>query len=217
MKSKLLWVLISLVFVGWLFDDDDQNTAPRDVTKVSTITNTKTQVQKPKVQKNTELASLPKTTTTTITAEAPATKETPMYVDASRLNVRNGPSTKNKQIWTLKRDERVATYQRDGDWVFIKGQRFEGWVHGGYLTPNKSQPKPKIIAKPKISDSQIAKQLIARSIGRYSGSCPCPYNRTRSGRKCGGNSAYSRPGGASPLCYAGDISSAMIVDYRSRL
>jgi hypothetical protein len=39
----------------------------------------------------------------------------------------------------------------------------------------------------------------------------------RNGRACGGRSAYSRPGGASPLCYPGDVTTAMIESYRQRI
>ena len=66
-----------------------------------------------------------------------------------------------------------------------------------------------------LSDAEIRKILIRQSIARYSGSCPCPYNRDRAGRRCGGRSAYSRPGGASPLCYDGDVTDKMIATYRS--
>ena len=52
------------------------------------------------------------------------------------------------------------------------------------------------------TDKEIKQILIQASIRSYSGSCPCPYNKDRAGRRCGGRSAYSRPGGASPLCYA---------------
>lgn len=45
---------------------------------------------------------------------------------------------------------------------------------------------------------------IRRSIANYKGSCPCPYSVDRAGRKCGRRSAYSRPGGAQPLCYPSD-------------
>ena len=31
--------------------------------------------------------------------------------------------------------------------------------------------------------------------------CPCPYDLDRRGNECGGRSAYSRPGGSSPVCY----------------
>ena len=36
----------------------------------------------------------------------------------------------------------------------------------------------------------------------------------RNGRACGGRSAYSRPGGAAPLCYPANVSAEMIEDYR---
>lgn len=67
-----------------------------------------------------------------------------------------------------------------------------------------------------LSDAEIRRNLIQQSISRYSGSCPCPYNRDRGGRRCGGRSAYSRPGGASPLCYDSDITDQMINDFRRR-
>jgi hypothetical protein len=38
----------------------------------------------------------------------------------------------------------------------------------------------------------------------------------RNGRACGGRSAYSRPGGASPLCYPSDVPAAMIETYLQR-
>jgi hypothetical protein len=64
------------------------------------------------------------------------------------------------------------------------------------------------------SDSQIAQILIRQSIAAYSGNCPCPYNRASNGSRCGGRSAYSRPGGASPLCYESDVTPQMIANYR---
>jgi hypothetical protein len=66
------------------------------------------------------------------------------------------------------------------------------------------------------TDAQIRQRLIRQSIAAYSGSCPCPYSRDRAGRSCGGRSAYSRPGGAAPLCYARDVTPAMIRAARGR-
>ena len=39
------------------------------------------------------------------------------------------------------------------------------------------------------------------SSGSYSGSCACPYDRASDGSLCGARSAWSRSGGASPVCY----------------
>jgi len=66
-----------------------------------------------------------------------------------------------------------------------------------------------------LTDDQIKKILIDQSIRSYRGSCPCPYNRARNGSRCGKRSAYSKPGGASPLCYGRDVSQAMIDRYRA--
>lgn len=67
------------------------------------------------------------------------------------------------------------------------------------------------------TDDEIRQELIRQSIASYPGNCPCPYNRDRAGRRCGGRSAYSRPGGAAPLCYESDVPQAMVDAYRARL
>jgi len=67
-----------------------------------------------------------------------------------------------------------------------------------------------------LSLSEVKQMMIAESVRQYSGSCPCPYNRDRAGRSCGRRSAYSKPGGKSPLCYPEDITSAMAEDYAAR-
>jgi hypothetical protein len=69
-------------------------------------------------------------------------------------------------------------------------------------------------AKSTQTDAEIKQAIIIESIARYKGSCPCPYNIDRVGRRCGARSAYSRPGGASPLCYESDVTQKMVDDYR---
>ena len=66
------------------------------------------------------------------------------------------------------------------------------------------------------TDAEIKQEIIRESIASYAGSCPCPYSRDRAGNRCGGRSAYSRPGGASPLCYESDVTQEMVDDYRAR-
>lgn len=65
-----------------------------------------------------------------------------------------------------------------------------------------------------VSDDNVREQMIQESLDDYPGNCPCPYNTMRNGRSCGGRSAYSRPGGYSPLCYKRDISDEEVRDYR---
>lgn len=66
------------------------------------------------------------------------------------------------------------------------------------------------------TDAQIKQEIISASIASYRGSCPCPYNTDRAGRRCGARSAYSRPGGASPLCFENDVTQKMVDDYRKK-
>jgi hypothetical protein len=41
--------------------------------------------------------------------------------------------------------------------------------------------------------------------------CACPEDLLRNGKPCGGRSAYSRPGGAAPLCYPTDVTTTTLV------
>lgn len=67
-----------------------------------------------------------------------------------------------------------------------------------------------------LSDSEIRRRLIAESLSTYPGPCPCPWNIKRNGKPCGTASAYSKPGGRSPLCYDRDVTDAMVREYRAR-
>ena len=64
------------------------------------------------------------------------------------------------------------------------------------------------------SDNQIRQAIIQQSIASYPGSCPCPYNVARNGSSCGRRSAYSRPGGASPMCYPADVPQSLVDQYK---
>jgi hypothetical protein len=66
------------------------------------------------------------------------------------------------------------------------------------------------------NDAQIKQRIIRESIAGYSGSCPCPYNTDRGGRRCGDRSAYIRPGGAAPLCFPSDVTPEMVRQARGR-
>ena len=69
-----------------------------------------------------------------------------------------------------------------------------------------------------VTDAAIALLIVATSIATYKATgrpCACPEDTMRNGRKCGGNSAWSRPGGYKPLCYPTEITAAMIAAYRA--
>jgi hypothetical protein len=70
-----------------------------------------------------------------------------------------------------------------------------------------------------LTAAAIAAILVAASRQAYYAGgrpCACPDDRMRNGRSCGSKSAYSRPGGAAPLCYPHDVSAAMIEQYKSK-
>jgi hypothetical protein len=86
--------------------------------------------------------------------------------------------------------------------------------------PAKStQPDTKRKAEALLTAAAIAAIIVQASRDQYHAGgrpCACPDDTTRNGSSCGGRSAYSRPGGAAPLCYPGDVSAAMIESYRQR-
>lgn len=50
--------------------------------------------------------------------------------------------------------------------------------------------------------------IIDKCSAIYKGSghpCPCPFDHTKNGSACGKRSAYDRPEGASPVCFAKDV------------
>ncbi len=135
------------------------------------------------------------------------------FVTASSLNVRAGAGAEHEIIGRLPRGSEVTIEERAGAWARLASTETSGggWVSADFIG---SEPPP---AAASISDSQIRRLLMQQSLAYYAGSCPCPYNVDRAGRQCGRRSAYSRPGGASPLCYPSDVSDAQIAAYRSRL
>ncbi len=67
------------------------------------------------------------------------------------------------------------------------------------------------------SDTDIAQAIIRECAAIYhvGRPCACPDDHARNGSRCGGRSAYNRPGGAMPRCYVKDVSAEEIADYRA--
>lgn len=85
-------------------------------------------------------------------------------------------------------------------------------------SPTATQSKAKDAAIV-LTAAAIAALIVAESRRQYHARgkpCACPDDSMRNGRACGGRSAYSRPGGAAPLCYPTDVSETMIKAYRDR-
>jgi hypothetical protein len=89
--------------------------------------------------------------------------------------------------------------------------------------PAAPDASPRLESKRKVeaalTAAAIAAIIVAASRDQYHAGgrpCACPDDTARNGSACGGRSAYSRPGGAAPLCYPTDVTAAMIESYRQR-
>jgi hypothetical protein len=137
-------------------------------------------------------------------------------VDA--LNLRSAPATSSRILDSLPKSMRLAVKEEREKWLLvITPEGATGWVSAAYTSatrPAAPTPAPTVASRSMPSRSEIAAILIERSIANYRGNCPCPESRDRAGRRCGARSAYSKPGGAAPLCYVSDVTDRMIERYR---
>jgi len=95
-------------------------------------------------------------------------------------------------------------------------------IHAVYaqapVVTEPAQPPAKHTTKELLTEAAIIAAIIAASIAEYKAMgkpCACPEDAMRNGRRCGGVSAWSRPGGYKPLCYTADVTAQMIAVYRA--
>jgi SH3-like domain-containing protein len=158
-------------------------------------------------------------------ASAPTVKPKLLYVAANSLNVRASPSVGSEVLLTASRGTQVLAVSQSNGWYEVQlSNGSTGWMSADYLSDVAPAAQAEIATQPtpvptptrQVDRGAAIKAIIAESLQYYSGSCPCPYNRDRGGRSCGARSAYSKPGGASPLCYPADVTEAMIANYLAR-
>lgn len=132
-------------------------------------------------------------------------------VTATSLRVRGLPTTSAEVLAELPLGSMVTILtSRDGWGLVGLADGRKGWVSIDYLAPLSSQAEPPSVQQPaqlfkppaKVKSKPAAKGTPLRDA--YVGTCDCPYDRKRNGARCGGTSAYSRPGGRAPACYVGD-------------
>ncbi|WP_108814369.1 SH3 domain-containing protein [Loktanella sp. Alg231-35] len=147
-----------------------------------------------------------------------------LYVTGDRVNQRAGPGTTNAVMGQLTKGARVRQVDEQGGWTQIVSSLGNGWMASSFLSSRRpvvaapATPAPvRQVAVPTSREIQAARQAIIRqSIAAYPGSCPCPFNVDRGGRRCGNRSAWSRPGGYSPICYESDVSQSRLQSYFAR-
>lgn len=137
----------------------------------------------------------------------------PAVVQAEAVRLRDLPSTSARIVGRLVRGERVMVLEgRANGWYLVQRGTDIAFAFGQFLhleqapaaavapaPPQAAPARAAPIAAPtpaptaperthgrlKPSDSLIAWRIIAESIARYPGNCPCPYNTDRAGRRCG--------------------------------
>lgn len=123
-----------------------------------------------------------------------------MYATA-RVNIRQAPSTAAVILGRLEKGQSVTVNATSSAWHRIEAGNLTGWVNGEYLS-STAAPKSATSRGAPLLQAPLARAFSGRPIREpYTGICDCPYDYKRNGARCGGTSAYSRPGGRDPECY----------------
>lgn len=139
----------------------------------------------------------------------PDEKQTPapeILFATTVVNFRSAPGTSGSIITRIPRGAMVSARGSQGSWRQVEYGGLGGWVASRYLSatvaPLPAEGRRPAVSAPRQPRAAEQEHRSGEPIrDPYVGVCDCPYDRMRNGRRCGGNSAYSRPGGRSPVCY----------------
>jgi hypothetical protein len=199
-RPGLGWLIAAVIGIGWLASDNDAEQPRAILPPAPTVAPDRTQASTPTIA--TGRQTTPATPSTLPQApEAEPVNPITMYAKA-RTRVRVGPSTETDIVTTVEPGTSFLAVARQGRWLRITVGRQAGWIRDDLLSTVAPRPPA---AAPLITTRSAAPEPVDRggepTRDPVTGSCDCPYDRMRNGRRCGGNSAYSRPGGRSPVCY----------------
>lgn len=200
--SRLGWMVAAALGAGWLFSDSNEKPSAPTAPPPIVLQPQRKPVAGP-------LLPAPKHKEVPPPAEA-REQEKVHLVTTARVRVRSSPSISASIVTTLAAATSVVSIERRGEWHAIEAGLVSGWIRGDLLAPPQPtrqkrpappkprEPAPVVRALPAPPREDRSGQPVREP---YVGTCDCPYDRMRNGRRCGGNSAYSRPGGRNPLCY----------------
>jgi len=231
--SGLMLVVLALGIIGSMSDNDKSSdqlartAEPVSSGQVAPVVATNGKSDAPPTISEPNVES----STSTATSVHQATR----YVRGRKVALRDGPG---KQFGVLDRYDNgreVAVFETTSVWTKVRDKLTarEGWISTSLLSeikpedddpalsgddkPSKpsggEQTKPSV---PQIPETTVIQRIIAQSLSMYPGSCACPYNTDRGGRRCGKRSAYNRGGGYAPICFPGDVSKEMIQSFREQ-
>ncbi|MBA8882101.1 SH3 domain-containing protein [Phyllobacterium myrsinacearum] len=203
MRRFLFWAVIIVAGISWLGSHKkDVQPSSASLTQPSPLTPPFT--NKPPATSAPEMPAAPDVTETVRAKLKAATGKT-VFVRGKAAALRAGPGKNFSIIDRYDNGREVTLLETQTDWSQIRDNltQKEGWISAKRLSETKpaealkretsqepeALPKPKIEI-PRINDTTIVQSIIAQSIAVYPGSCPCPYNTERGGRRCGKRSAY---------------------------
>jgi hypothetical protein len=157
----------------------------------------------------------------TATAADPKQRQE-LIINADRAPVREFTHDEAPIVATLTKGTIVYEIRRVTNWIEIAGPKERlGWIEPKWVSVGK-EPAQQLPSRPgatyALTAAAIAAIIVQTSRQAYYATgrpCACPDDFTRAGRRCGQNSAYSRPGGARPFCYPSDVPQERIEEYRT--
>lgn len=200
MKKPSLWLVIAFIGIGYLAGGKDNKSAPSKSTPQNTVS------------ENTQQAFgliQPQQTQRASNTPPPVAKPSPFIgaslYTAQRANMRAEASTKSHIVTVIDKGQLVKVLNVRDDWYSIEYRNRTGWISSSLLTSEKPviRPAPTITRTlPAQATAPVRQSRAGQPTRRpYVGTCDCPYDLMRNGKRCGGNSAYSKPGGRNPQCY----------------
>lgn len=211
-RAGLGWVVAAIAVVGWLSAGGDD-----DTTRSSPMTSVTEQTQPVALQTPSDNKPVRPSPKVTPPSAAPAPippalvlgQQITLYT-STNTRMRAGPSTDAPVVTSVPKATAIISSGQEGRWHQVSYGGYSGWIREDLLTSDApAAPPPKTTTKPpavKAPPSSLARQTVPDRTGDpirdpYVGRCDCPYDLMRNGRRCGGNSAYSKPGGRNPQCY----------------
>ncbi len=197
--GAIVWLLLIGVMLGWCVSRN------RDLSTSTTLSVPPTVPEVTQNAQPSEAVGMPKPAAPVPLLNKPMEPRVWLYTKAA-VRLRAAPSTDAQIVMTVPSGAKVSALSTDGQWHYVKYGSRNGWMHGNFLDEGApATPTQKRVAKevtpftapPARARSNMGQPAREPVVGR----CDCPYDRMRNGRRCGGNSAYSKPGGRNPVCY----------------
>lgn len=205
--SKLGWWIAGAVALAWWYSSGDDARPPPTPPR-AVETRAPPAVQPPRQTQPEWNVVRPQREVPDAVAQPSPPAEVPIVEQVlyttTRVRLRAEPSTSAEIVATLEAGQQVRSVGLQSPWHRVNLGWQTGWVHGDYLArtrPVARQQQVRTPVAPLVQQAPARTRTGAPLRDPYVGRCDCPYDLMRNGRRCGGNSAYSRPGGRNPVCY----------------